>query len=101
MDKSTKVQKKEEQVLPTIQSIVVDQLVQDNNVSFQSVREVVKSLYPESKFSKACFYWYRRHTNRVGLTTPKINHPSSKQMLEEGVKLIEDIDQLLAGKKKK
>lgn len=76
MDKETKVA---EQLAPSIQDIVINELVKDNNVSFQDVLKSVKSHYPKSKFSKACFYWYRRRTNAEGITTPKINHPASKR----------------------
>lgn len=67
------------EVLPSIQDIVVAQLAMDNNVSFQAVLKEVKAHYPKSKFSKACFYWYRRRTNAEGITQPKINHPASNR----------------------
>ena len=76
MKKATSVKVVDER--PTIQDIVIDQLAMNNDVAFQDVLAQVKAQYPESKFSKACFYWYRRRTNADGLTQPKINHPASK-----------------------
>ena len=64
---------------PTIQDIVIEQLAMNNDVEFQEVLKQVKAQYPDSRFSKACFYWYRRRTNAEGVTQPKINHPASKK----------------------
>lgn len=62
---------------PTIQDIVIASLTNHNDIEFQEVLKHVKSYYPASKFSKACFYWYRKLTNAYGITEPKINHPAS------------------------
>jgi len=46
------------------------QMVGDD-LSFQEVYEEIKRWFPESKFSKKCYYWYRNKLIKKGILISK------------------------------